>query len=326
VKIGCELQELWCAVPGLNQLNRFALVGIRRRCRGHPGQNPRVLLVGLGGERQKRIMSGIYAARRVERQIRSAVGDPDLQVTLRSVLTWKIGAYVADRYRCGRVFLVGDAAHVMPPYGGFGGNTGIADAHNLAWKLAAVCSGEAPATLLDTYEQERQPIAEFTVRHVLTRGFGLQSAPPNSPHSQLTPTQISLGYCYPSSGMADKDWPVQDPSQDTGTPGMRAPHLRLRGPVPSTLDLLDPRGFTFLTAEGSRFTSALHSTPVSGVRTCAINAQDVADPATWHRVFGGPSSGLLIRPDGIVGWLADRIPSDPTAAVACARARCIQAI
>jgi putative polyketide hydroxylase len=258
--------------------------------------------------------------------IRSAVGDPDLQVTLRSVLTWKTGAYVADRYRCGRVFFVGDAAHVMPPYGGFGGNTGIADAHNLAWKLAAVCSGEAPATLLDTYEQERQPIAEFTVRHVLTRGFGLQSAPPNSPHSQLTPTQISLGYCYPSGGMADKDWPVQNPSQDTGTPGMRAPHMRLRGPVPSTLDLLDPKGFTFLTAEGSRFTPALHSTPVSGVRTCAISAQDVADPATWHRVFGGPSSGLLIRPDGIVGWLADRIPSDPAAAVACARARCIQAI
>ena len=258
--------------------------------------------------------------------IRSAVGDPDLEVTLRSVLTWKTGAYVADRYRRGRVFLVGDAAHVMPPYGGFGGNTGIADGHNLAWKLAAVCSAAAPGTLLDTYEQERQPIAEFTIRHVVTRGFGLQSSPPNSPHSQLTPTQVSLGYCYPSDGSVDKEWPVRDPSQDTGTPGMRAPHVRLRGPVSSTLDLLDPRGFTFLTAEGSPFASALHSRPVHGVRTCAVRPQDVADSATWHRVFGGPSSGLLVRPDGIVGWLAEGIPSDPAAAVACARARCMRAI
>jgi putative polyketide hydroxylase len=258
--------------------------------------------------------------------IRSAVGDPDLKVTLRSVLTWKTGAYVADRYRRGRVFFVGDAAHVMPPYGGFGGNTGIADAHNLAWKLAAVCSAEAPGTLLDTYEQERQPIAEFTVRHVMTRGFGLQSSSPNSLHSQLTPTQVSLGYCYPSDGSVDKDWPVRDPSQDTGTPGMRAPHVRLRGPVSSTLDLLDPRGFTFLTVEGSPFASALQSRPVHAVRTCAVRPQDVADSATWHRVFGGPSPGLLVRPDGIVGWLAEGISSDPAAAVASARARCMEAI
>ena len=87
--------------------------------------------------------------------IRSTVGDPNLAVTLRSVLTWKTGAYVADRYRSGNVFFVGDAAHIMPPYGGFGGNTGIADAHNLAWKLAAVCRSDAPDSLLDTYEQER---------------------------------------------------------------------------------------------------------------------------------------------------------------------------
>ena len=76
---------------------------------------------------------------------------------------------VAERYRCGRVFLVGDAAHVMPPWGGFNGNTGIADAHNLAWKLAATLAGRAAPDLLDSYEPERRPVAVRNGRQALLR-------------------------------------------------------------------------------------------------------------------------------------------------------------
>jgi putative polyketide hydroxylase len=258
--------------------------------------------------------------------IRSTVGEPNLAVTLRSVLTWKTGAYVADRYRCGRVFFVGDAAHIMPPYGGFGGNTGIADAHNLAWKIAAVCRAEAPESLLDMYEQERQPIAEFTVSHVVNRGFGFPSAPTTSPRSELNPVQISLGYCYPSDGKAGTECLVRDPSRATGTPGMRAPHVRLGGSVSSTLDLLDPCGFTFLTTDSDPFASALQSRPVPGVRIQVVHRQDVADWEAWQRVFDGPSAGLLVRPDGVVGWRSDGTPPDPSAAVASARARCLTVI
>jgi putative polyketide hydroxylase len=258
--------------------------------------------------------------------IRSTVGDPNLAVTLRSVLTWKTGAYVADRYRSGRVFFVGDAAHVMPPYGGFGGNTGIADAHNLAWKLAAVCRAEAPESLLDTYEQERQPIAEFTVSQVVARGFGLQRAPANSGNSAFNPVEISLGYCYPLDDSTATEFPVRDPSQSAGTPGMRAPHVRLRGSVSSTLDLLDPCGFTFLTMEGSPFASALHSRSVPGVRTAVVQRAEIADLVAWDRAFGNPSGGLLIRPDGVVGWRSDGIPPDRSVAVSSARARCLTAI
>jgi putative polyketide hydroxylase len=258
--------------------------------------------------------------------IRSTVGDPNLAVTLRSVLTWKTGAYVADRYRSGCVFFVGDAAHIMPPYGGFGGNTGIADAHNLAWKLAAVCSAEAPESLLDTYEQERQPIAEFTVSQVVTRGFGFQPASMTSPNSGFNPAQISLGYCYPLDDSTTTECPVRDPSQAAGTPGMRAPHLRLRGSVSSTVDLLDPCGFTFLTMDGSPFASALHSRSVPGVRIVVVHRADVADLVAWNRAFGDPSGGLLIRPDGVVGWRSDGIPPDPSAAVSSARARCLTTI
>jgi 2-polyprenyl-6-methoxyphenol hydroxylase-like FAD-dependent oxidoreductase len=71
--------------------------------------------------------------------------------------------------RDGRVFLAGDAAHVVPPNGGFGGNMGILDARNLAWKLAAVIHGEAGTPLLDTYEAERRPLSQLTIEQAYTR-------------------------------------------------------------------------------------------------------------------------------------------------------------
>lgn len=86
--------------------------------------------------------------------VRAAIGD-DVPVSVRHRGAWTAGARVADAYRRGRVFLVGDTAHIMPPWGGLNGNTGIADAHNLAWKLAQVLGGDASPDLLDSYEAER---------------------------------------------------------------------------------------------------------------------------------------------------------------------------
>jgi putative polyketide hydroxylase len=92
--------------------------------------------------------------------VRQAVGIPDLPVELLTTGRWELAALIADRFRTGRVFLAGDAAHQLPPNrGGYGANTGIEDVHNLAWKLAAVLRGEASSALLDTYDAERRPIA-----------------------------------------------------------------------------------------------------------------------------------------------------------------------
>jgi hypothetical protein len=92
--------------------------------------------------------------------VRRAIGRADVDFVVRDVSPWTMTAQVAERYRAGHVFLLGDSAHRFPPSGGMGMNTGVQDAHNLAWKLAAVTHGWAGTPLLDTYETERRPIAQ----------------------------------------------------------------------------------------------------------------------------------------------------------------------
>ncbi len=95
------------------------------------------------------------------------LGIEDLEVTIKAVSHWGFEGVVAERFRVGRVFLVGDAAHRHPPTGGLGLNTGVQDVFNLCWKLDAVVRGYAGDSLLDTYEAERRPVAAFNVAHSL---------------------------------------------------------------------------------------------------------------------------------------------------------------
>lgn len=99
---------------------------------------------------------------RLDQRIRAVVGDADYEVVWLS--SYRFHQRVATRWRVGRVFLAGDAAHLMAPFGARGMNSGIMDAENLAWKLALVRRGEAPDALLDTYEAERRAAAEENVR------------------------------------------------------------------------------------------------------------------------------------------------------------------
>ncbi|GAA5058208.1 FAD-dependent oxidoreductase [Nocardia callitridis] len=139
---------------------------------------------------------------------RRAIGDPTLEVRLvplmrgsdQKVAGTRIGAWVADRYRDERVFFVGDAAHVFPPTGSFGANTGIADAHNLAWKLAAVLKGQAGEALLNTYEPERRPVALVTLDQAMQRLHGRHHAAGDT-EATIDDLTMILGYRYRSTAV-----------------------------------------------------------------------------------------------------------------------------
>lgn len=122
--------------------------------------------------------------RAVTSRIREVLGLPELDLTLHTLTHWTVEGVLADRYRDGRVLLVGDAAHRQPPTTGLGLNGGIQDGHNLAWKLAAVLSGQATDRLLDTYEAERRPVGERNVDWGLSTWFH---------HKVMTEAAIGLG-------------------------------------------------------------------------------------------------------------------------------------
>lgn len=104
--------------------------------------------------------------------VRERLGIDDLEMRVLHFTRWRIDALLADRYRDGRVLIAGDAAHRHSPFGGLGLNTGIQDAHNVTWKLAAVLAGRADDGLLDAYEAERRPVGRRNVDFATTAFFG----------------------------------------------------------------------------------------------------------------------------------------------------------
>ena len=155
------------------------------------------------GTRDTHVGADIPVERCIE-LVRTALGgEPDLPVEIEGVQRWSAMAATAESFQRGRVFLAGDSAHVMPPTGGFGGNTGVADAHNLAWKLAFVSSGLAGSGLLSTYDAERRPIAALTVEQAYSR-YVLRvdtTLPKDDLMPPLDDAAIELGAIYRSSAV-----------------------------------------------------------------------------------------------------------------------------
>ena len=200
----------------------------------------------------------------------------------------------------GRVFLAGDAAHVVPPNGGFGGNTGIQDAHNLAWKLAAVVKGDAGPALLDTYDAERRPLGRMTIEQAYTR-YATRVVPERGTEGVQPPIDdlsIEIGTLVHSSAVmpepGDGGAVIEHPSTSRGRPGSRAPHVPVGDG--STLDLLGD-GFVLLVGpDGGDIV-------VDGVTTQRVDAPGFAD------AYGiGPAGASLVRPDGIVAWRSRTAP------------------
>jgi 2-polyprenyl-6-methoxyphenol hydroxylase-like FAD-dependent oxidoreductase len=258
-----------------------------------------------------------------------ALGRADIPVEIDNVQRWTAEAAHASRFRDRRVFLAGDAAHVMPPTGGFGGNTGIGDAHNLAWKLAAVVGGTAGAGLLDTYDAERRPVCDLVVEQAYTR-YVLRVDPTLSREHLADPmddASIELGPVYRSAGLlpegGDDGAALENPRTPTGRVGVRAPHLpvEIDGAPGSVHDVLG-RGFALLAVPGGQRWLAAASQagvalgcPVSGYRVAADGGL-VDKGESFAQAYGlGLDGAVLVRPDAVVAWRAPADAGDPRAAV-----------
>jgi 2-polyprenyl-6-methoxyphenol hydroxylase-like FAD-dependent oxidoreductase len=242
--------------------------------------------------------------------VRTALGAPDLPIQIENVQRWSATADWAERFADGRVLLAGDSVHVMPPTGGFGGNTGVQDAYDLAWKVAAVLDGTAGPGLLDTYDTERRPVGAFTTEQAYTR-YVLR-LDPSLGKENLMPivdeAAVELGYRQLSSavGVEDGDAGAQweDPREPTGRPGTRAPHLAVdRSGTPSSLLDLFGDGFVLLAGGGSsgwEEAAGRLDVPVTAYRAGA----DFGDGSgRFEDLYGiGREGAALVRPDGFVAW------------------------
>ncbi len=255
--------------------------------------------------------------------VREALGDPSLPVEIENVQRWSASAEYAERLREGRVFLAGDSAHVMPPTGGFGGNCGVQDGYDLAWKLAYVLDGRAGEALLDTYDAERQPVGAFTTEQAYTR-YVLRLDPALG-KDDLMPivgeAPIELGYRHLSAAVvagADDDGALwEDPGEPSGRSGFRGAHVPITvdGVERSALDLFG-RGFVVLAgSDGESWSAAARAAGASlGVPVDAYAiGTDVGDPSgRLETAYGiGSAGAALIRPDGFVAWRAPAAHADP---------------
>jgi hypothetical protein len=244
---------------------------------------------------------------------------------------------VTAAYRHGRVFLAGDCAHQNTPTGGYGMNTGMGDAVDLGWKLAASVQRWAGAALLDSYDAERRPVALRNVEEA-TRNFQLRSfaaipeimeATPEGEAArkklgheilgntgrELLSDGIAMGYRYDGSPVVCADGSTPPPSSvteyaQTSFPGARAPHAILE----EGRSTLDRFGKSFVLLRLGRDAPAAAPIEEAAKRrgvpleTAAIG--DAAACAAYERKL------VLVRPDGHVAWRGDVLPADAAAVVA----------
>ena len=276
-----------------------------------------------------------YTTEEIHGLIRRAVGR-DFDYEILTVMPWVRRELVAERYGDGRVHMAGDAVHMLSPTGAFGMNTGIQDAVDLSWKLAATLQGYGGAHLLASYDAERQPIGHRNVREAAANFRRMTSPRPGPLLLGATPEGdrfraqlgaefsaimrhewftlgVHLGYRYEDSPIC---WPDGTPPPDepnkyvpSTVPGCRAPHVWL-APGRSTLDLF-----------GKAFALLGFGADAGDVAAIEAAARARGVPLTFTAIDDAEAAGLyarrlvLVRPDGHVAWRGDAAPHDALAVI-----------
>jgi len=253
--------------------------------------------------------------------VRRAIGDPEIEVHVEDHQLVGIGAEVADRFRDGNVFLVGDAAHRTAPTGGTGMNTAIQSAWNLAWKLGVVLNGTASPALLDSYEPERRPSGE---RNLLRSRGQLQG---------VSGVAADLGVVYSSGAIVVEDAadrPAVIEPTDPACVGSRAPHVWLDadGQRVSTLDFFGERFVLVTGIDGQAWRQA--GDVVRGaldvpLGTLPIGGAELTDASgSWRTAYGIDRDGAaLVRPDGHIAWRSVGAAADAVGTLEYAVARAL---
>jgi putative polyketide hydroxylase len=259
-------------------------------------------------------------------QIRKVAGLDlsDEDITLITTGKWDIGGFIANRFSSGRVLIAGGAAHALPPNrGGYGANTGIADAHNLAWKIAAVVGGKSDPALLETYDVERRAVAEVRHDQIFAREdyrkFVKDRDWPGKGVEVLDDVSMEFGQLYRSGSimggkMADGPAAVR-PEEWKGEPGIRGPHVALRKDK-ELISILDLFGHTWVVLSKDLFWKAVAEAVANrygfDIRFHRIGVDLAEDKAgDFERLYGLDSTGMaLIRPDGYIAWRSVSNTSD----------------
>jgi hypothetical protein len=272
-----------------------------------------------------------------EALVRRAVGRP-IEVEQVGLSIWTRRSAVAERYCKGRVLLAGDAVHQLSPTGALGMNTGIADAVDLGWKLAATLQGWGGPALLDSYDAERRPVGHRNV--TMTTGFfraqdsyggSLAAIDDDSDEGRSVRERLGeklvqdvgamfrtiglqIGYRYEDSPICIPDGTPEPPDKPeavipSARPGMRAPHVWLRDGH-SILDLF-ARDFVLLRfGDDAPDGGALAADAAARRVPLAIATVDEPDAAALYE-----RKLVLVRPDGHVAWRGDALPADAGALI-----------
>ena len=257
--------------------------------------------------------------------IRDTFEIPDLKIEILDIEFWHMRVQIAENFRKGRVFLAGDAAHLLSPAGGFGMQTGIQDVHNLCWKLASVIQGQMSEEILDTYHDERFPIVQSNIDWSRNNAKGISAIMvaaksedrkklPDLISSQWSTNSIGqdIGFSYQSSLVVPdgtKSFEITSTLYlPNARPGSRAPHLWLQGPdgVISTIDLFVD-SFTILTDSNGESWSKVLLSMNPALSFCCIIIGENGDyndiNNDFHELYGIERGGaVLVRPDGHVYW------------------------